>query len=232
MRRRRLLAAFSGVLGAVTAGCMSTNDPVGDESTPTDDGTSTPTDGDTKTPSDGEGSADPTPGGTSETEDAVAFEDISCPSFSGAAERTVCSTTAAADSVPVLLEPEQPPTFEPLTDGDAAEPFALVLRNQSDSGFGFNPYGWGLKRHTDDGWVHVAPEATPEPMVMLEPGGTYTYEVAVESSEHSQGDPDHRIQHDFENGVYALVVDGFFERDGSGGHIECVGIFSVEQAED
>ncbi|MEF8825604.1 MAG: hypothetical protein V5A34_02665 [Halapricum sp.] len=232
MRRRTLLAGFSGALGTVTAGCMSTNDPVGDASTPTDDDTSTPTDGDTKTPTDGEGSADPTLTGTSETDALVALEDVSCPSFSEAADRTVCSTTADTDSAPVLLEPEQSPIFELITDGDAADMFALTLRNQSDSAFSFNPYGWALKRHTDTGWVHVAPDATPEPMEMLEPGGTYTYEVAVEFSESSQGGPDHRIQHGFENGVYALVVDGFFERDGSGGHVECVGIFRVEQTED
>ena len=236
MHRRTLLGTIGGLAVTATAGCMSAG---GDDSTPTDE--STPDTGDS-TPGDQPGSSGLSTDGNgdegSRPADGVTPEpmpvDLSgvpCPTVREEADLRVCSTTTDLDDADIALAPPRPPLFEPTTGDDAVEVFEIELRNQSDATFGFNPYDWSLKRHTDDGWAHVAPEMTPEPWMQLDPGDSYTYGLAVESVPTERVDGSRRIVKDLPSGTYALVVDGLLERGKGGERVECAAVFVVERAE-
>jgi len=231
MHRRTLLVSLGGLAVTATAGCMSAG---GDDSTPTDDDNSTPDDqpGSSGLPTDDgdDGGIRPADGVTPEPM-PVDISDVSCPTVREDADLRVCSTTTDLDDADIALVPPRPPLFEPTTGDDDVEVFEIELRNQSDATFGFNPYDWSLKRHTGDGWAHVAPEMTPEPWMRLEPGDSYTYGLAVESVPTERVDGSRRIVRDLESGTYALVVDGMLERGKDGERVECAAVFVVERAE-
>ncbi|MFB6188899.1 MAG: hypothetical protein ABEI57_03360 [Halapricum sp.] len=213
MQRRSYLAALGGAFAVATAGCMSAAD---------DPGNSPPADGSTTT-------TEP-PDGSMATDEALAFADVGCPSFDEHADRTICSTTAD-EGVPVRFDPPQPAAFEPTTDDDTVETFPITLANHSETTFGFNPYAWALKRHTDEGWVHVAPDAVPEPWTTLEPGESYTFSLSAESIPTQRVDGSRSIVLDLDSGVYAMVIDGLLGEDESSERIECVALFAVRRAD-
>lgn len=228
MQRRSYLTALGGVLAVATAGCMSVADDTGG---PKDD-TGDPKDDDTgdSTPVDGSTTTTDSPAGSTATDEAVAFADVACPPFADTADRTICSTTAGSDA-PVRLDPPRPAVFEPTTGDDTVETFPITLHNDSGTTFGFNPYAWALKRHTDEGWVHVAPDAVIQPWMELSPGETYTYVLSVESHPSPHADTRKAIVQNLDSGTYALVVDGLLGEGDSRERIECVALFSVHRTE-
>lgn len=243
MHRRTLLGTIGGLAVTATAGCMSAG---GDSNDPTPDGDETPTDDPTptvdQTPGDQPGSAGlptgdsdggirPADGVTPEPI-PVDLSGISCPTTREDADLRVCSTTTDLDDADIALVPPRPPLFEPTAGDEMVGVFEIELRNQSESTFGFNPYSWSLKRHTDDGWDHVAPEMTPEPWMQLAPGESYTYGLAVESVPTERTDGSRRIVQDLDSGIYALIVDGLLERSNGGERVECAAVFAVTRSED
>jgi len=228
MHRRTLLGTLGGVLLTGIAGCMSASD--GDSPTPTDDsnpGTTQdaaiPTaDGDT----DGSRPAD----GVTPAAMSVDLSEIPCPTVGEDVDLRVCSTTTDLDDAAVALVPPRPPLFEPTTGDGGVDVFEIELHNQSAATFGFNPYDWALKRHTDDGWNHIAPEMTPEPWTRLDPDETYTYGLSVESVPTERVDGSRRIVQDLDSGTYALVVNGLLERGEGSERVECAAVFVVERS--
>ena len=165
------------------------------------------------------------------------FADRDCPSFDETADRTVCYHTADPERADVVLG-VHPEVFDPSLRDDDVETLAFTLYNRSGWHFLFNHYAWGIERLDDGEWVHVAPEAYPEPLMELAPGGTYTWELP--SAPHPSPGPDHRMLLDvaLPAGVYAFHVAGSFGNaaggtdtptpDPPGGRIECVGLFRLD----
>lgn len=137
------------------------------------------------------------------------FADVECPSFDDSADRTVCYHAVDPAETDVLLTVD-PEVFDPGLGDDTVEELHFTLHNQSEWHFQFNPYAWGIERREDDEWVHVAPDAVPEPLTAIPPGSTYTW--TMPSERHPTDDPDRTMYLDLalEAGVYAFHVSGFF----------------------
>lgn len=204
MRRRRFIGGAGSAMLAAVAGCISGND---DEPSTGSEDDGTPTD---ETP-DGD---DP-------------FVDASCPSFSDSADRTVCAhKDHDADVYPTLSEQ----VFAPTTGDDSVETLQIQLHNESDSNLGLNPHEWALKRQTDDGWEHVAPEEYIEPWYTVKSGEVYTWLVSVETHPSPSDDRTLSVVEDLDAGTYAFQVTGVLEGDADDGpRIECIGLFEVER---
>lgn len=221
MQRRTLLATIGSTL-VVGAGCVSvSNGEDGDPAT-TPAGTDTPTASD---PGEGDGAG-------------ASFEDVPCPSFLDDVDRTVCTHTAGSDAVVSLTVSQQ--VFTPTTDDDSVETMEFTLHNDSDTPFGLNPYAWELRRQTDDGWTHVAPDEYIEPWYTLEPGGTYTWELGVESHPTPQQERTVSLTADIDSGTYAFQTSGFLDEPQAGEtpadddsektHVECIALFEVSRS--
>jgi hypothetical protein len=234
MERRTLLATIGSSL--LAAGCVSgssEDDGTTTDGTPTD---GTPTDG---TPTDGTPTATPGDGTRNEGDSVGAsFEDIECPSFTES-DRTICTHSESDTDADVALRvPEA--VFTPTTDDDSVETMEITLQNGSDTWFGLNPYEWRLKRQTDEGWTHVAPEEYIEPWWTLDAGETVTWELAVESHPTPEQDDVIAITEDLDSGTYAFQMTGFLHEAPPGETpaddedektlIECVALFKVSRS--
>lgn len=211
MKRRTLLATIGAVVAG--AGCVDSSSP-DDETGVGDNGTDTPSD-DTPTESDGDDA-----GGS--------FDDIGCPSFADTADRTVCSGGESDSAVyPTVSEA----VFTPTTDDERVKTMQITVHNESETPFGFNPYSWAIKRQTEDGWEHVAPEEYVEPWFTLPAGETYTWELTVESTETEEKDRLLPVSEDLDSGTYAFQITGQLSETGeeSAETIECVGLFEVNR---
>lgn len=220
MKRRAVVASIGALIAG--AGCVDSSSP--------DDGTSeadgTPVD---ETPSD-------TPANRTDEGDSAgqSFENIDCPSFGDSVDRTVCSHTETDSDVYPTVSQE---VFTPTTDDDSVETIDVVVHNESDESFGFNPYDWAIKRQTESGWEHVAPDEVVEPWYNLSAGDTHTWQLSVESPPEAQDGHMTGITEDLESGTYAFQMTGFLNdadeesSPGNGTHIECVGLFSVSRSQ-
>lgn len=218
MQRRTYVVSLGAVLTAASAGCLGSGGPADDS--PTTDPTDTPEPG--TRPADG---VTPTPDG------GVDLSEIPCPVV-GNPDETVCSSRDDLDDALVALRPDAT-LFEPSVDDDAVEVLSFELANQSDTSFGFNPYGWSLHRYEDDTWSRVGPDAYPEPWMTVEAGERYTYELSVEDRRATTSDgamSSHgpmRITQDLDSGTYALVVSVLLEGDEQSRRIQCAALFEV-----
>lgn len=216
MYRRTVLVA----IGASTAGCVNTGAGGSDGRTNTDpNGTGT----DQRTP-DGRTTTD---GGT--PQDArERFGEYPCPSFAEGTDRTVCWHTVDPESADLYLSVASP-VFEPAA-GDASLPF--TLHNDSGVPFGHNPYEWAIKRETEEGWEHVAPDMYIEPWETVPDGETYTWVLRVgEDATTSAGTDRERtltVTQDLADGVYAFQITGLLEGEARTS-VECVALFEVRR---
>lgn len=227
MKRRAVIVSIGALVAG--AGCVDSSSPSDEDETGETDKTPTDNTQNDGTPSD-------TPRDNPDEGDAAgtSFEDIDCPSFADSADRTVCShTDTDSDVYPTVSQD----VFTPTTADDSVETMAIVVHNESDGLFGFNPYDWAIKRHTDDGWEHVAPDAVVEPWYNLSAGDAYTWELSVESHSDTEGDQTRSITEDLDSGTYAFQMTGFLNdadeesSPGNGTHIECIALFSVSRSE-
>jgi len=242
MRRRALLGSLAVTLTAA-AGCVSDGATPGDSrsstdsNTATDDPTTTQTQTgtqpstDTTTPDD-PSTATPTPPTSSD-----AFADFDCPSFEDTA-RTVCYHTVDLDEAPLVLTAE-PEVFGRETDEDNAETIEFVLYNRSGASVGFNPYDWGVERHEDGEWTHVAPEMIPEPWTGLSSGETFRWAIPAGSQPTADDEQRQPVDVALDPGVYAFHLsvlapqsDGVTDSDGatSSERVELIALFDVETA--
>jgi hypothetical protein len=216
MKRRTILTAL-GTATVATAGCL---DRSGDGSTPTDtDGPGTDR---TETPTGTATDERRTP-----TAPSGRFDGTDCPGFSDSVDRTVCFHTLGGGSAEVWVEPDQE-LFEPTTGDDTVETITFTLHNESGESFGLNPYAWGMKRRTDGGWEHVAPEEWIDPWTTVADGGTYTWRLSVETHPSPDRDDHQTLVEDLESGVYAFAITGSLGGETGGATwVECVALFEV-----
>ena len=159
MNRRRALVAIGSSLAAApvaAAGCLAPS------------AGSPPENGD----GNGNGDGDGNDGGNGNEE---LFDDIECPSFAENADRTVCWHTSDRDAEPIRLVPS--PAVLDLDSGDGPASIEFVLSNRSETPVGLNPYAWAIKRRTEEGYEHVAPDAHVEPWTTIEPGSSSAWEL-------------------------------------------------------
>jgi len=206
VRRRALLSL--GALGLT--GC------VGGPATET--ATESPTEPPTEPPTDSPTSTDP-PGTPPQV--GVQPADSDCPAGDDAA-RVVCVPETDPDAVPMALTADARSATLPATR-------IFTLDNETNATFTTNPYGWSLWKRVDGTWHHLVPDVMPEPAMLLEPGGSYDWEL---SAEHEQPpDPEARYFSwdssgtvgGLGGGEYAFTVDGWFE----GGSYEAKTVFGV-----
>ncbi|WP_327053758.1 hypothetical protein [Halomicrococcus gelatinilyticus] len=190
MKRRALLATLgSGI--TLVSGCLGlvadAGDAPGDSSGA--NGTTTGGSGDGAT-----GSA--TPGG----------ESGGCPSFSEGADETVCFRSVDS-STPVFLEPSSR-TFAVEPADAKPDAVSFTLHNRSGGTVEFNPAGWRLRRESDDGWTHVAPDATYLPRSELEAGATHTWTLSTATYPTANDDDRQHVavDADLSPGRYAFQV--------------------------
>lgn len=238
MRRRTFLAS-SVPLAAAAAGCLGGAGPPGaapgtgtgaDDADPTTPGQGTTDDGA------GPAGEPPTP---EQASDVFAGRD--CPSFDDSADRTVCYHAVDPSAADVLVG-VSPEVFDPDLEDRDVETLRFTLYNRSEWHFHFNHYAWGIERHDEGSWTHVAPDAYPEPLMELPPGGTYTWELPSEP--HPSPSPDRYMLLDvaLAAGVYAFHVAGTFgaglrgtrtpteppTSEPSEERVECVGLFRLD----
>ena len=234
MQRRTFIAASLPIVAAA-AGCVGgAGRPGASPGTGSDDADATPG---TSTTTDPPGSArPPAPALASDV-----FAGFDCPSFDDAADRTVCYHEVDPTRADVVLGVD-PEVFDPHLDDDTVETLTFTLYNRSDWHFRFNHYAWGIERLEDGEWVHVAPEAYPEPLMELPPGRTYTWELPSEPHSSPNRDRSMRLDVALSAGVYAFHVAGSFgpefgtretsadtpTADPPDGRVECVGLFRLE----
>ena len=196
MRRRALFSLAAAGL----AGC------VGGPATETDTRTDSPTEPPTEPPTDSSPSTEP-PGTPPDV--GVPPADSDCPAGDDAA-RVVCVPETNPDSVPMALTADARSAALPAT-------CTFTLDNGSDATFTTNPYSWSLWKRVDGAWHHVVPDVMPMPAMLLEPGGSYDWEL---SAEHEQPpNPEGRYFSwdssgtvgGLGGGEYAFTVDGWFE---------------------
>lgn len=135
------------------------------------------------------------------------FDDIGCPSFADGVDETVCAHTAGQTGA--VLDPAAY-VFE--DDPDDGEPGTLdvVVRNRSGERLEWNPYDWSLHRRAGEGWVYEGPDAVPEPLTYVDPGGTFRYRLATAELS-STGGADRPVVVDLEPGstyAFSITVQG------------------------
>ena len=244
MDRRALLASLTATL-AGTAGCVSGETPGGRPAfTSTEPEPADPTQSDGPTTTDGTDAGTATGESPEPAPASDAFADVECPSFDDRADRTVCyhaaypagSTGTDAD----LLLTAEPEVFDPDLDDATVETLEFTLYNRSDWSISFNPYDWGIERRADGGWTHVAPDAVPEPLVAVGPGGTMRWELPSEPHP-SPSDGTYRLRVALDPGVYAFditvsyggfAVETATETSPPDERVELVALFRVERAFD
>lgn len=164
------------------------------------------------------------------------FDGVPCPSFNDA-DRTVCWHTRSDDTVAV--KPSQV-VFKPVGGNDKVETITFTLDNTLDTPILFNPYSWAVKRKTEDGWTHVAPDDVAyEPLYELDPGKAYRWIISRES--HPTPNESRAVYPtvNVENGRHAFVLTGSLADDSpnatetseglAGEAIEWVTLFDVQR---
>lgn len=222
MKRRTVLATI-GATTVATAGCLS------DAGDRPNDGTETNTDGtETDDPGTDEPNGTATPGEDTRPTPDDAFADIECPSFSESADRTVCWHTADLEAEPIYLDTD-PAVFEQTPGDDTVESVEFTLYNDSDDAFGLNPHAWAIKRQTDSGWEHVAPEEWVQPWYTVESGETYTWRLSMTERTQAMAERTMAITEDLDDGTYAFQITGIVdERSANPTHVECLALFVIQ----
>lgn len=220
MKRRTVLTTI-GTATVATAGCLSD---AGDRQT---DENGTSTDG-TQTDDPGGNGTDQSPtDGTPGAKPSDPFVDAACPSFSENVDRTVCWHTADTDAEPIYLDASTA-VFEPSTGDGSVETMEFVLHNDSGNSFGLNPHAWAIKRQTDSGWEHVAPEEWVEPWYTVESGQTYTWRLSLQQHTQAMAERTMAVTQDLQDGTYAFQITGIAgEQSNEPTQVECIALFEV-----
>lgn len=190
-----------------------------------------------------DGSNNSSNGGTT-SERPIADEP--CPSFTDTVDRTICYHTRDREEETVYVEPSD-------TVG-TVESLEFTLHNQAEHTVGLNPYAWTIYRQGTTDWKHVAPDAVPEPYLMLSPGETIRWSLTPDSSstpgktdtDREGNDTVHdgpaktgqpmtaqetqprTITIDLETGTYAFQISGNLGSDSDAERIECIALFRIE----
>lgn len=111
--------------------------------------------------------------------------------------------------------------------------FAFTLSNTRDETFNLNPYGWRLDKSVDGTWRIIQPWAVNVPLLPLEPGRRYSWEVTVDNTdlgrplEPAEGDETLTFS-GLGPGTYAFGIDGWFESEDHERQTAFISVFELQ----
>lgn len=194
MNRRTALASVSSVL---FAGCLT-------ESSPGSSDTDMP---DTSTP----GTTRTTTRGTTATgsPNLQVPDENHCPPFGDNVKRVVCYEDADSETN-LLITPSKEQAELP------EDIVSFALSNETGGTFTTNYYHWMVWKLVNNEWFYIAPQAVPEPAMMLKSGGSHTWNLTIENSNledaiNSTGGTEEVTLSGLGNGTYAFGISGWFE---------------------
>jgi hypothetical protein len=199
MNRRRALACVGS---AIFAGCLSESTPGGSEPVSTDT-----TNGAKSTTNEGTSNTNTATG--TETPASPTLEIPSenhCPAFGDS--QVVCSVDAD-DGTTLQMVPSK--ASAPLPKAD----LSFTLRNETGVTFTTNYYDWSAWKRVDGEWFHIAPQVVPEPAMMLESGGSHTWNLTIDNTDLdavivlAEGTEDVALA-GLGGGTYAFGIRGWF----------------------
>lgn len=189
VRRRALLS-----LGALAlAGCTDAN-PASDRDSPT----SSPPN--TDTPAGSTATGTPPDAGVPPGDSACPGDDV---------DSVVCVPETDPESVPIALTTDSRSTSLPAT-------FEFTLSNGTDATLSTNFYNWRLWKRVDGEWFHVAPRLVQEPLMLLDPGESHSWELTAEHELPAGSRTEYVSWKDsgtvagLGGGEYAFTTDGWF----------------------
>lgn len=142
-----------------------------------------------------------------------------CPSFVGNADRTVCSDNPGDAEVYLTRSDER---FVDYGGNDTVETTRFTLVNESDRTFTIDVNDWAVKRQTDDGWHHVAPDDHTDALTEVSASGRHEWLLGTESHSAPMSEDSQSIVAELASaGRHAFVVHGSLGDE----HIECVARF-------
>ncbi|WP_231183055.1 hypothetical protein [Haladaptatus sp. DYF46] len=197
MDRRRALACVGS---AIFAGCLS-------ESTPGGSGPSSDTTNGTKTTTETKTSIANTATGTETPSPTLEIpSENHCPAFGDS--QVVCSVDAD-DGTALRMVPSKTSASLPKAN------LSFTLRNETGVTFTTNYYDWSVWKRVDGEWFHIAPQVVPEPAMMLESGGSHTWNLTVDNTDldaagvGAEGTEDVTLA-GLGGGTYAFGIRGWF----------------------
>lgn len=162
-----------------------------------------------------ETTASTTPRDDQKTTDMTA----ACASFVGNADRTVCSDNPGDAEVYITRSDER---FVDYGGNDTVETARFTLVNESDRTFTLDVNDWAVKRQTDDGWLHVAPDDHIDALTDVSAGGRYEWHLGTESHSAPMSEDSQSIVADLASAErHQFIVHGSLGDE----HIECVASF-------
>lgn len=97
----------------------------------------------------------------------------------------------------------------------------FTLRNDTNTTFASNFYGWNLDKRAEGEWVHVSPRAIPVPLHLMKPGGEHTWTLSIDNTVPvtddgwTNTDAMKKIAYSgFGPGTYRFRISGWLEDDG------------------
>ncbi len=137
---------------------------------------------------------------------------IECPRYSDRVETVVCTPEPADSEAQMAMRPARPSGSLPETD------FEFTLANERGSRYETNFYAWRLQKYVDGTWFHVVPQGWPERLMQLEPGGSHSWEIAVDNTDRERSLPgsqgaDSATVVGLGGGIYSFGVEGRFADD-------------------
>lgn len=109
-------------------------------------------------------------------------------------DRTICP----ADDGPLMIERSS----ETVSGRDWS--LVVTVTNASADPLSVNPYAWSVYRQDGGRWQHVAPDASIEPWIQLEPDDRYVWQLTAGAE--GLADADLRVFLDVDPGTYAFAV--------------------------
>lgn len=144
---------------------------------------------------------------------------VGCPSFVGEADPTVCADDRGDADVYISRADDR---FVDYEANDTVETTKFTLVNESDSPFSLDVNDWAIKRRTDGGWHHVAPEQHADALTEVSAGGRYEWTLGTEPHSAPMSEDSQSIFVDLDSAKkYAFVVHGYLGNE----HIECLARF-------
>ncbi|GAA0231095.1 hypothetical protein GCM10009000_053070 [Halobacterium noricense] len=132
-----------------------------------------------------------------------------CPPFDDDVKRVVCYEDADSETN-LLMTPSKERAELP---NDA---ISFTLSNETGTRFTTNYYHWRVWKLVDGEWFYIAPRVVPEPAMMLQSGGSHTWNLTIDNAtlggriDGAQGTEDITLP-GVGGGTYAFGISGWFE---------------------
>lgn len=165
--------------------------------------------------------------GSPDSTTTAASTDVGCPSFDGRVETVVCTPDLDDPDSQMAMQPASATGSLPMTS------IEFTLANDRDSVFNTNFYAWRLQKYVDGEWYHVVPQAWPEPLMRIDPGGSHAWTLTVHNADLEESIPPVQGTEDLTvvglgGGTYAFGATGWFEGEDTDAQTAFVTRFSLD----